>query len=175
MSLRCSSSRGRATMPSFPRFMITCLITAVALQFGSVDGWTQPGQDAAQRLVGMWQLVSVTTDGQMNPDRGPHPTGFIVYDKSGNMAVQIMPDRPRTKAGAQLTAEEAKAALVGYTAYFGSYTVDANAGTVTHRREGNIIPGSPIDVVRRFEFVHEDRVVLRPVENSNALTWERVR
>ena len=40
------------------------------------------------------------------------------------MAVQIMPDRNRPKYAAQPTPEEAKAALIGYTAYFGTYTVD---------------------------------------------------
>jgi hypothetical protein len=40
------------------------------------------------------------------------------------MAVQIMPDRDRPKfANSQPTPDEAKSALVGYTAYFGTYTV----------------------------------------------------
>ncbi|MGA7772979.1 MAG: lipocalin-like domain-containing protein, partial [Pseudolabrys sp.] len=113
---------------------------------------------------------------QVNPDRGRHPTGFIVYDRSGNMAVQIMPDRNRPKyAGAQPTPEEAKAALTGYTAYFGTYTVDVQAGTVTHYRKGNINPGAITDVVRRYEFVGNNRVILNPVKNpANKLTWERV-
>lgn len=38
------------------------------------------------------------------------------------MAVQVMPDRPRAKfAAAEPTPEEAKAALTGYSAYFGTW------------------------------------------------------
>ena len=50
------------------------------------------------------------------------------------------------------------------------------AATVyAHHRKGNINPGASIEVVRRYEFVGENRVILNPVENSaNKLTWERV-
>ena len=48
------------------------------------------------------------------------------------MAVQIMPDRNRPKyAGAQPTPEEAKAALTGYTAYFGTYIRHRDVTTTT--------------------------------------------
>jgi len=92
------------------------------------------------------------------------------------MAAQIMPDRPRAKyAAAQPTPEEAKAAITGYTAYFGTYTVDEKARTVTHHRKANLNPGGIDTVVRRYEFVTRDRIILRPVENQNQLTWERVK
>jgi hypothetical protein len=53
--------------------------------------------------------------------------------------------------------------------------VDVQAGTVTHYRKGNINPGAITDVVRRYEFVGDNRVILNPVENpANKLTWERV-
>ena len=35
--------------------------------------------------------------------------------------------------------------------------------------------GAAATVVRRFEFLGDDRVILRPVENENVLTWERVK
>ena len=73
------------------------------------------------------------------------------------------------------TPEEAKESLIGYTAYFGTYKVDEKAGTVTHYRAGNITAGAPNVVVRRYEFVSPDRIILRPVESQNALTWERVK
>ena len=132
--------------------------------------------DIAKRFIGTWRLISTTADGKMDPNRGPNPTGLIHYDAKGYMTVQIMPDRVRPKyASAQPTPDEAKAALSGYTAYFGTYTIDENARTVTHHRTGNINPGGLGDFVRRYEFASGDRLILRPVENMNALTWERVK
>jgi hypothetical protein len=45
-----------------------------------------------------------------------------------------------------MTAEEAKIAVTDYIAYFGSYTIDGKAGTVTHHRQTSIQPGR----LRRF-------------------------
>ena len=148
----------------------------IGLGVGAVSAQQAPQSDNAKRIIGTWQLVSTTTDGQMDPRRGPRPTGMIHYDANGYMAVQIMPDRPRSKyAGPSPSPDEAKAAITGYTAYFGTYTIDAGARTVTHHRTGNINPGGFGDFVRRYEFVSDDRLILRPLENMNALTWERIK
>ncbi|HYY62960.1 MAG TPA: lipocalin-like domain-containing protein [Burkholderiales bacterium] len=128
----------------------------------------------AKQLVGTWRLVDINNG--TDPNRGPRPSGLIYYDAHGNMAAQIMPDRPRAKyAATQPTPDEAKAAITGYTAYFGTYTVDEKARTVTHHRKANLNPGGIDTVVRRYEFVTPDRIILRPVENQNQLTWERVK
>jgi hypothetical protein len=154
------------------KLIVACVAAgALVAQGHAAFGQAGPQDETAKRFIGMWRLVSAPT-----AERGRNPIGLIVYDKSGNMAAQIMPDRTRPKfAGNQPTSEEAKEALIGYTAYFGTYTVDAKAGTVTHHRAGNIRPGASVDVVRRFEFVGDDRVLLRPVENANELLWERVK
>ena len=128
----------------------------------------------AKQLVGTWRLVDINNG--TDPNRGPRPSGLIYYDAHGNMAAQIMPDRPRAKyAATQPTPDEAKAAITGYTAYFGTYTVDERASTVTHHRKANLNPAGIDTVVRRYEFVTPDRIILRPVENQNQLTWERVK
>jgi len=105
-------------------------------------GQSAPQGEAAKRIMGTWRLVSVMENGQPDPKRGAQPTGLIHYDNTGHMAVQIMPERPRPKyAGPEPTPDEAKAAVIGYTAYFGTYTLDERARTVTHHRQGNINPG----------------------------------
>lgn len=150
-------------------------MTGVALQCGSASGQQGLDTQTAKRVVGTWRLVSTTTDGKIDPNRGPNPTGLIFYDAKGHMAVQIQPDRPRPKfAGAQPTPDEAKAALAGYTAYFGTYSIDEKAGTITHHRIGDVTPGLTAQFVRRYEFAPGDRLILRPTTNMNALTWERV-
>ena len=129
-------------------------------------------------FIGTWRLISIESNGKTDPARGPHPTGLIYYDTTGSMAVQIMPDRPRPKyADPQPTPDEAKSALIGYTAYFGTYSIDERARTVTHHRVGSINPGIVgVDAVRRYEFAPGDRLILKPVENPmTRLTWERIK
>lgn len=96
---------------------------------------------------------------------------MIYYDGTGHMAVQIMPDRARPQyAGTLPTPDEAKAAILGYAAYFGTYTIDERARIVTHHRTGNINPGGLGDFVRGYEFASDDRLILRPVEATSELT-----
>jgi len=127
------------------------------------------------RLVGAWRLVSIEGN-KPGRYRGEKPTGLLYYDNLGHMAVQIMPGRKRSGyAGALPTAEEARDALLGYTAYFGTYRVDEKTRTVTHHRTGNINPGGLGDFVRRYEFLSDDKIVLMPVESNAGLTWERIK
>jgi len=92
--------------------------------------------------------------------------------------VQIMPDRdrPKWKQGESPTPEQAKEAITGYVAYFGTYTVDEKARTVSHHRQGTINAGAVgVDMVRRYE-LNGDRLILTPVDTPTThLTWERVR
>ena len=143
--------------------LVIILITQAGARRAS--GQTAPGSEDAKRFVGTWRLVSDVS------------TGLMYYDSLGNMAAQVMPNRARPRyAGAQPTPEEAKDALTGYLAYFGTYSVDERAHTITHHRKANINPGQiNDDAVRRYEFVSGDRVILRPVDSGNPIVWERAR
>ena len=90
------------------------------------------------------------------------------------MSVQVAPDRERPKANAEPTPDEAKAALTGYIAYFGHYTVDEQARTVTHHRQGSVQPGDTADLVRGYEF-RGDRLILRPPGTTYEVVWERIK
>ena len=64
--------------------------------------------------------------------------------------------------------------ILGYDSYFGRYTVDEKAGTVTHHKHASVQPGDGGDVVRAYEFAG-DRLILRPVEaKTTAIIWERI-
>jgi len=121
------------------------------------------------------------------------PTGLLMYDPSGRMSVQIVlkadrkPFAPLAKGLLSATPEEKAAAFDSYVAYFGTYTVDAKAGTVTHHLEGNLVPGRRgTDNVRWFEFQGENRLALVPIEDGKGgvlprkdatfkLLWERIK
>lgn len=92
-----------------------------------MSGETQKPLMACDRLLGAWRYVGTRINGG-NWDRGQNPKGMIYYGPHGEMAVQIAPDVKRTRAGPAMTPEEAFVALKDYIAYFGTYTVDEQAG-----------------------------------------------
>ncbi len=130
----------------------------------AVSAQTAPARDAP-RFFGTWRLISDTT------------TGIMIYDSLGNMAAQVMPNRVRRRyAAAEPTPDEAKDAITGYLAYFGTYSVDEQARTVTHHRKGSINPGQVGDaVVRAYVFESNDRLILMPAGSTNKIVWERAR
>ena len=135
----------------------------------------QTGGDR-QKLVGVWRLVSITADGKVNPLRGGKPTGYIFYTASGEMGAMIQPERPPVAmAGREPSGPEAQAALKGYTAYFGTYTVDEKAKVITHHRKGSVQPGYEADVQRHYRFEPDDRLVLGNPATKSALVWERAK
>ena len=128
-------------------------------------------------FIGSWRLVSI--EGGNDPaTRGSKPTGIIMYDAHGNMAVQIQPDRQRPTYTGTPSLEQMAERMRGYTAYFGTYTIDEESGSVTHHRQGMLDAGA-VDFVRKFELSRDgNRITLTPVGGTGTpahLTWERVR
>ncbi len=107
---------------------------------------TDPPRTLATQLVGTWQVVDlVDTDpaGKVTHPYGEHPIGYIVYDGTGHLHVQVMrtPATPPFAAGDQQgTDEEVRAAYDGYIAYFGTYEVDEAQSRVIHRVQGSLMP-----------------------------------
>jgi hypothetical protein len=124
----------------------------------------QPVSATAQKFFGAWRYAGTRIDGAFRTDRGGQPVGIIIYDRSGHMAVQIMPGKDG-RAGAEAST---------FLAYFGTYSIDEGAATVTHHREGDIRPNAPTEVVRRYQFV-DNRLILSPVGTAQEIIWERIR
>jgi hypothetical protein len=122
-----------------------------------------PSSEVARRFMGAWRYVGTKINGEPRTDRGD-PRGIIIYDSSGHMAVQIVPGRN----------ERAKAPASQFICYFGTWSVDERAGTVTHHREGDLRPDGEIDAVRAYEFAG-DRLILRPVDRAQEIMWERIK
>ena len=131
-------------------------------------------QSDAQRLIGSWRHLGSTVNGQPRPGQGAGPQGIIIYDAHGYMACHVAPDREVRKAGDKPSGAEAIAALDGHIAYFGTYSVDEKARTVTHHRHGSVQPGDKGALVRGYEFVG-DRLILRPAGTNAEVVWERIK
>jgi hypothetical protein len=105
------------------------------------------GAAEAADLVGTWRverIVDTDADGKAHYPYGEKPEGYIVYDATGHLHVQVMrtPPTPPFASGDDLrgTDAEVRAAYRGYIAYFGRYRVDAKKGMVTHQVEGSLMP-----------------------------------
>ena len=139
-------------------------------------------------VVGTWRLVSsIRTDsvGKQTPTLGEHPLGRIMYTADGHMAAQLY-DASRAKLGADLTKADpaaVRAAFLRMGTYFGRYTIDTVAHTVTHDVEGAYNPdwiGGKL--VRSYRFTGANRIELtvltnyegKKPANPTVLVWERV-
>jgi hypothetical protein len=134
-------------------------------------------------FVGTWKLISIETrgaDGQPipgpNPVGGVNPTGTVMYDAAGHVSLQIMPGgRPASLNTLQpISPEQARDALFGYIAYYGTYTLDERARVMHIHFEGSLNPSMVgTDGERYYEF-NGDRMNFRAGANTR-LFWERVR
>lgn len=138
--------------------------------FGASPGVAQSAGAGASisidRFVGAWELVdwrATTASGEVRFPYGENAQGQITYSGNGRMSAHLMrpPDDPAD-------------APPQYLSYWGRFSLDDAAGTVTHHVVGsdqaNWI-GS--EQVRGFSFEGDDRLVLSL--GSNRLTWVRVR
>ncbi len=122
-------------------------------------------------LHGAWRYVDATMDGKSTR---PNGKGMIYYAPSGAMVCQVSPGSTVPKAGAKPTSEEALAALDGYIAYFGTYSIDERAQTVTHHRLGSVQPGDTADLVRKYT-IEGDRLILNPPDTNYQVHWQRLK
>lgn len=142
-----------------------------------------PGPPA---LAGSWRLVSYEehrVDGTVTAVWGANPAGRLVYDGGGRMSVQLMDRRRKSFASEDRmagTAEEIKQAFEGYLAYFGSYTVDAQAAAVVHHVEGASFPNLIGTDLRRSFVLSKNRLALSTPPTFRAgrtsvyvIVWER--
>ena len=122
-------------------------------------------------LQGAWRYVDATMDGKSTR---PNGKGIIYYAPSGDMVCQVSPGNTVARSGAKPTPEEALAALDGHIAYFGTYSIDESALTVTHHRQASVQPGDTADLVRRYK-IEGDKLTLNPPGTAYEVKWERIK
>lgn len=99
-------------------------------------------------MLGIWRLksrIDVDASGQrrIDPVMGADPLGMLCFS-SGHFSAQFMRrDRAATAPSAPTAAGVNNSSAVnGYDAYFGTYTVDEAAGTITTVLEGAMAPAN---------------------------------
>jgi hypothetical protein len=143
-------------------------------------------REVLPELVGSWKLISFHSQdstGQTAYPFGRDAQGRLIYEPDGHMAVQLMnPNRPRFTSDDPLVTSEAevRSAFGGYTAYYGTYSVNPDAQTITHHIEAALLPNwAGTDQQRHFEFdgkylTLKGPLLLGGVQGVVSLVWERL-
>jgi hypothetical protein len=99
-----------------------------------------------EQLVGTWTLVSweqQRPDGSKFQRFGTNPKGVNIFDANGRFAVIFLhPDLPKIASSdpSTPTPDEQKALVGRSIAYYGTYTVDEGAKTITLNVEASTFP-----------------------------------
>ncbi len=172
------------------RAILCALVLTALLSLYGVAQQPKSDIEPKEHLIGAWRLVSVETirpNGEiLYSFYGTHPEGLIIYDRSGWMSVQIVSDpQPTVPKGDSRDAfrsapvEEKAAAADGYYAYFGRWTIDVAASTVTHHLKNSLYPGERgSEFVRHFTISGNRLTLIAKVhemgeEHQRKLVWER--
>ena len=149
------------------------------------EGAAQASSSDRAMFVGTYRLITIevkdASSGEWVERSNFDSIGYITYADTGHMGVHIMPRSRKRHASNPPTGEEAQAALNGYTAYFGSFTVDDAGQFVVHHRLGQINPRGTVDAKRFYDFDGEYLTLTpAPADGSGkdnasvSLMWERL-
>jgi hypothetical protein len=194
-----------AEVPSWGRLMLcrivpvaACLLALTPVGFAQATNVRQPassGVSMAAQLVGSWRLVSRESrraNGELEADPGLSkvPLGVLIYDASGHMAAQLSRrDRTVAMIGEECAAVEmtkgtpdTAQTVLGYDAYFGTYTINERDGIVTHHLEAAIWPGDIGKAIDRHFTVSGDTLTITfntttrdDVKVTRTLVWNRMK
>ena len=136
----------------------------------------------ANDFIGAWALVSYELrrpSGTIERPFGEHPLGRIIYLANGQMSAQVMTPGIDALANADPDlAEPTEAARIwrSYVGYWGTFSVDAGAGVVTHTVEGAWFPNwVGQKQVRRYTFSGDTLKLEADSPNWHAtLLWRRI-
>lgn len=125
-------------------------------------------------LLGAWSLVSAETfrqNGPPTPAFGDRISGLLIYDRSGEMSLQIAGERPSVgdvETYEAMSPEDRMIFLDSYYAYFGYFDVDEAAHVVTHRVRGSLRPNELGVNYRRQFGIDGDRLTLASPPEAHA-------
>lgn len=130
----------------------------------------EESEDVGQRFVGTWTLARVDRYDQsgtalpdfVHPEIGAgKPLGYLMYDGE-RMALAVQQEGRMVTVGNTLTPEGVLAAVEGYSAYFGPYSVDVANGYLSHEVAGSLNPGGAGGETQPFYELSSNQLVLTP-------------
>lgn len=166
--------RKRPSLALLSNLLIVCA-TAI------VHAGPSPAAPTPSALTGTWRLIAYedrSNKGDVRFPYGEHPKGILIFDATGHMSIQIMKvphPAPASGEDEKATPEEKVALFDAYTAYFGTYKVDAARGVVITHVEGDlahVFIGS--DQERAFK-LNGDRLELIPDWEADGKRWHGIR
>ena len=114
-------------------------------------------------IAGIWTLAEhydYNADGSIRDSMGPNARGLFVYSPDGRMSLHIVPTEPRKPVTRDSDDKALAEAYTPYIGYFGTYSVDYTAMTITHHIEGAKLPNREgTSAVRPFYFAQGDLVL----------------
>jgi hypothetical protein len=134
-----------------------------------------------KNLIGIWKLISMESQNvEGDVLEKFNWNGRLRYDDKGYMSVQLFnSNRPHLEDWG--SPEELKKAFEEYNAYYGTFEVNHEEGSVTHHLEGALYPNWTNTDKKRFYKLTDNKLELitTPIEINDTevvwrLIWERV-
>lgn len=152
--------------------MLKCLALMLA-----VTALAGPVTAAPPSVAGAWRLVETRqrmSDGSIrpDPDLGPHPNGYMIYDPKGRMCT-VFNDADRSRwAGASPTDAEVRSAYDHTVAYCARYEVDDARGVIVF----HIVVSQSANAVgssreRRFELKGDELTLYPTPLPAGVMEW----
>jgi hypothetical protein len=175
--------------------MLAVFVFAGFAARSGVNAFAGARPDVREQLVGSWSLasrVSTLANGEVLPDRGlaTTPKGLLIYDRTGHVAAQLS----RQGRTVEMIGEECNEAakirgtndtvqtVLGYDAYFGTFTVNEKEGFVVHHLESALFPGDVGKDIKRNFTISGDKLTIKFNTTTadgklvtRTLVWERLK
>jgi len=137
-------------------------------------------------LVGTWKLSAYETRDPQGKLIGSAPwhydQGLLIYEQDGHMSVQLVNNNRPTFANGdfltavkQLNPDGLATAILGYLAYFGTYTVmnsNGQKGIIIHHVETSTNNYKNTDQKRNFELVSDQLILTKLTDPSQTKQGE---
>lgn len=146
---------------------------------GDSENKTEKISKAKDLFVGTWRLFAIEEDiaGKKTIyPMGKKPFGYLMYDSTGHMALQLMnPDRPSMSLRAASKLELDEIIINGFDAYSGTYSINEEERSITYQIECSVYPTIVGTAIKRNYELTEDQLIIKSMFTNNSDNTERTR